>query len=112
MLKKVLAVITLATAMAFSSGQSEAAECETILHNHFAFQWQNFSEKFSLDPHDKFTYLAQGIKYRCNRCGKKIVVYDDVNPSMDPRYATGCPSQENRQFFGDRHIYHFNGVVE
>lgn len=111
MFKKVFAVMALVVTMTFSSGQSEAAEYEFTSQNHFAVQWQNFSEEFSFDQNHKFTYFAQSVKYTCNRCGKKIVVSDNVNPSMDSRYATGCPSQENRRFFGDRHIYHFSGVA-
>ena len=108
MLEKVLAVMTLAVAITFALGESEAAEYEFTSHNHFVIQEQNFFEKFSLNLQRKSTYLAQSVKFKCTRCGKTIVVSDGVNPHRDPRYATGCPKKDS--FFKDRHVYHAEDV--
>ena len=84
--------------MATSEAHAIEADKSTII-----FEWQGFSVD-----------LVANTRLQCNRCGKVIVVTDNVNADHPQSgYAFGCPGsgQGDDSRFGDRHVWHFQGIV-
>ena len=101
--KKFLAVLVAVGAVIF--GQVTTSEAHAIAADKpmIIFEWQGLSVD-----------LAANIRLQCNRCGKVIVVPDNVNANHPQSgYAFGCPGdgRGDDSVFGDRHIWHFQGIV-